>query len=69
MALIETKDMLTTTEAAKLLGDGTRPGAIRLHCQRGTIKATKVGDSWLINKKDLANFRESRRSRGRPKTA
>jgi excisionase family DNA binding protein len=63
---IETNDMLTTSEAARLLGDGTHPGLIQKHCQRGVIKAVKVGKQWLISIKEITTFKETRKPPGRP---
>lgn len=66
MANIETNDMLTTAEAAELLGDGTLPITLQKHCQRKVIQAIKLGHSWLIPRESLQKFKESRRGPGRP---
>lgn len=57
--------MLTTTEAAALLG--LKLAMVRRHCQSGRIAATKYGRDWLITPDAIDAYQATRRSAGRPK--
>lgn len=57
--------MLTTTQAATELG--IQPGSVKKLCQRGVLKAERIGRDWLVEKIELERYKEARRGRGRPK--
>ena len=65
------EDYLTTkdvSEMAKARGQRITPIYIARLCQRGTLKATKVGRQWWIHKDEVADgARFWRRKPGRPK--
>ena len=66
MATIETNNLLSTAEAAILLGE--RVDTLQKYCQRNVIVgAIKLGSSWLIPKESIDEFKQKRRGRGRPK--
>jgi excisionase family DNA binding protein len=47
-------ECLTVTQAAELRGISRQ--AVLESIGRGTLKATKVGNQWLISRKDLERF-------------
>jgi excisionase family DNA binding protein len=47
-------DYLTVTQVAEMRG--TSRQAVLESISRGTLKATKVGNQWLIQKKDMERF-------------
>lgn len=65
MARIETADFLTTSQVAEELE--ITPDTVKHHCQRGNLPAIKIGREWLISRKELSRYIETRRPVGRPK--
>lgn len=59
--------MLTTTEAATLLG--IQPKSVTRYIERDLIKAEKKGRDYLIAQEELDRFQRERRGRGKPKRA
>jgi excisionase family DNA binding protein len=63
---------LTVTEAARRQGKSRQ--AVLESISRGTLKATKMGNQWLIRERDLLRFvphaggnsKKPRRRKGRP---
>ena len=53
-----TKDFLTSSEAAHLIGISDR--AVRLACQTGRLPAVRNGRSWLVDPDDAENYRRTR---------
>ena len=47
-------NMLTLKQAAAQLG--TSPDNLRARIAGGTLKATKVGDLWLVDPKEVARY-------------
>jgi excisionase family DNA binding protein len=66
MANIDTDQLLTTAEAAALIGNGMRPGTVQKHIVRKNIKGIKLGSDWLIHREEILKFIENRRPPGRP---
>jgi excisionase family DNA binding protein len=66
MANIDTDQLLTTAEAARLIGNGMRPGTVQKHIKRDNIKGIKLGSDWLIHRDEILRFIETRRPPGRP---
>jgi len=58
--------MLTTTEAATVLG--VKPKTVAIYINRGLITAEKKGRDYLIADEELARFQQTRRSPGNPGT-
>lgn len=56
--------MLTTAQAAALLS--LAPDTVKRHCQRGVIKAEKIGRDWLIPEEEVTRYRAARHGPGRP---
>lgn len=56
--------MMTTTQAATELG--IQPGSVKKLCQRGILKAERIGRDWLISQKEVERYKVERRSAGRP---
>jgi len=52
-------ELVTVKEAAAL--KGVLEGTVRRRIERGKLKATKVGDIWLIKRKDLQDWDVRRR--------
>jgi excisionase family DNA binding protein len=57
--------IITTTEAAKRLG--VTPDRVRKMIEAKRLKATKLGNVWVINPKDLETVKD--RKVGRPRKA
>lgn len=57
--------MLTTTQAAELLGLAAR--TVRAHIKAGNIKAIQYGRDWLIAPEELERFRREKRPAHRPR--
>lgn len=55
-------DLLSVSQAAARLG--LKVAMVRRHCQRGNLKATKVGKQWVITETDLEVFKQIPRKRG-----
>jgi excisionase family DNA binding protein len=47
----QTQDLLTTTQAAEILG--VCPDRVRVFCVQGRIKATKIVGAWLMKREDV----------------
>jgi excisionase family DNA binding protein len=62
--MLNTTDYLTPDEAAAILE--IRPVSVRALLQRGVLPGQKVGRDWFINRSDLEQYQENRRSPGRP---
>ena len=58
------KGIFTTDEAADYLG--LSDVTICLYCRQGRIKAERLGNSWIIEKKDLDDFKRKPRPVGNP---
>lgn len=57
--MIKNKDVYVTSfEAAQILG--FTPDHVRRMIQKGRIKATKLGHSWLIRRHDLSKVKRLR---------
>ena len=65
MATVNTDNLLTTDQAAEILG--LEPGSVKKYCQSGKIAALKLGRSWMIPKHSLKGFSSNRKAVGRPK--
>ena len=63
MAIVEMNDLLSTSEAAKILGVTQR--LIGRYCKQGRL-GKKVAERYLITRKELEKFRKSKRAPGRP---
>ena len=66
-----TEKFLSTTQAAQILNVGVR--LVAKWCAEGLLPAVKVGKTWVINEKDLANHPpvgewQGTHSRRKPKT-
>lgn len=63
--MIETqlKDFYTVNELAELLG--VLPPAITRHIRNGTIKAEKIGNSYIIKKEDVESYLKTRERGGK----
>ena len=48
------KKMVTTAEAAEMLGKSVR--TVRLRCEDGTLEAERGGHSWEIVKKSVKEY-------------
>jgi len=57
--------MLTTKQAATELG--IQPGSVKTLCQRGILKAERIGRDWLIELSEIERYKIERRSPGKPK--
>lgn len=57
--------MLTTTEAAALLG--IKPAMARRYCDKGRLKAVKVGRNWITTREAVETFKATMKKAGRPK--
>lgn len=57
--------MLSVNQAAQQLG--ITPQLVRRYCERGRIKAEKVGRDWVITQAALNSFARKPRKMGRPK--
>ena len=64
MATIETKDLLTSTQAGELLG--VSADTIKKYCQWGKLKAMKMGRDWLISRSEVSRYQADRVPPGRP---
>ena len=53
------KNLLSVKEVAKKLG--VTKQAINIHIQAGKLKAEKVGNFWVIERKHLEKFIKSRK--------
>jgi excisionase family DNA binding protein len=58
--------MLTTKQAATELG--IQPGSVKKLCQRGILKAERIGRDWLISRDEIERYKAERKPVGRPKT-
>jgi excisionase family DNA binding protein len=63
--IMEHTRMLTTKQVAAVLGIAAR--TVKDYCRTGRLKATKYGRDWLINERDLDEYRQSPKSLGRPR--
>lgn len=52
------KDFLTTKQAAKILG--VNDSRVRQFLLAKRLKGTKIGTSWLINRRTLQRFKNGR---------
>ena len=57
--------MFTTNQAATELG--IQPGSVKRLCQRGILKAERIGRDWLISRDEIERYKTERRTAGRPK--
>lgn len=57
--------MLTTKQAAAELN--LQPRSVKQLCQRGVLKAEKIGRDWLIKPSEVKRYKIERKSAGRPK--
>lgn len=70
MAAIETREWLTTAEAADILGVSV--DAVTNYCLNFThgrtpaLEARKFGHFWMVHKKEVARYLRERRYPGRP---
>lgn len=48
-------DYVTVLDAAQVLG--IHPETVKRLCRQGDLRASKVRNTWLIHKSDLATFR------------
>ena len=62
---LNNKTVLTTNEAAELLG--LKPESVQKYCNRKQIHAIKFGRDWFITPKEIERFRKNQRPVGRPK--
>lgn len=53
------KDIISTAEAAKILG--LTKGRIRQLLQSGEIKGQRVGRTWIIYRRDIEEFQRLRK--------
>ena len=60
-----TGEWLTTKEAAQQLELSEQ--MVRIHLRSGALKASKVGQTWVILPEDLKEFAEKPRPTGRPR--
>lgn len=63
MAMLNTSDFVTTSEAAQLLD--LTVDSVKKYCQLGRIKATHVGRQWLIPKSEVRRYGKERRDYNR----
>jgi excisionase family DNA binding protein len=66
MANIDTDQLLTTSEAAKLIGGGMRAETVQKHIVRKNINGLKIGTNWMIYRDEVLRFIDKRRPPGRP---
>jgi len=59
-----TEDLITTEEAAKILG--VTPAYIRRLCARRTLGGKRYGRDWLMTRKSVMEFAATERKPGRP---
>lgn len=59
-----TPRLLTLAEAAPLVGLSAT--SLRLYAERGTLRATKVGKTWVVTEREVARFAALPRRMGRP---
>ena len=52
--MVNVSQYLTVTQAAELRGISRQ--AVLESIKRGTLKATKLGNQWLIHRKDIERF-------------
>lgn len=65
MATVDTDKLLTSTEAAEILG--LSKDSVKKYCQTGALEAIKLGRSWFIEKKEVMRYkRENLGNSGRP---
>lgn len=64
-AIMEHTGMLTTKQAAAILGIAAR--TVKDYCRTGRLTATKYGRDWLIDQRNLDAYRQSPKSLGRPR--
>lgn len=57
--------MLTTKESAAELN--IQPRSVKKLCQRGILKAEKIGRDWLIEEEEVERYQAQRKPAGRPK--
>jgi excisionase family DNA binding protein len=56
--------MFTTKQAAAELN--IQPRSVKQLCQRGILKAEKIGRDWLIETSEVERYKTERKSAGRP---
>ena len=59
--------MMTTKQVAAELS--IQPRSVKQLCQRGILKADKIGRDWLISQEELDHYKTIRRQPGRPAAA
>lgn len=64
---IETRDYLSTAQAANRLGVDTDTVKRYCNARPPRLKAIKLGNAWLIHKDEIERYRRDESSRGRPK--
>jgi len=65
MATVDTKNLLTSTEVAEMLG--ISKDSVKKYCQNGAIEALKLGRSWFIEKSEAKRYQKENLGRqGRP---
>ena len=57
--------MMTTKQAATELG--IQPSSVKKLCQRGILKAERIGRDWLIDRDEIERYKVERRTVGKPK--
>jgi excisionase family DNA binding protein len=62
---ISADDLITTAEAAGLLGRS--PRQVRQHAANGNLPGRQVGRDWLFRRADVLAARATLPGRGRPK--
>lgn len=66
MPQINTDKLLTTAQAAEIIG--VSADTVKKYCQRGSIKALKIGWSWMIIPEELKKYQKTKgQNVGRPK--
>lgn len=63
--MLETAISMTTAEAAELAHCSIK--GIQAACERGKLKASKVGRDWHIERRDFDRWLASPRKRGAPR--
>lgn len=70
MATIETRDYVSCSDAAALLGLSS--DSVRRYCNNRkegktpSLHAIQIGREWLIHKSEIARYKRERVGRGRP---
>lgn len=63
MAIVEMNELLSTSQAAKILGVTQR--LVGRYCKEGRL-GKRVAERYLITRKELEKFRKQKRGPGRP---